>query len=472
MTSRSDELRAHRFAVRRLVGVVITQRVDADAGPWRRGSGAALASVALGLVCLAVVAVAALVAPAAADWRRTDAVIVERETGARYVYLDGVLHPVLNYASARLIIGAADAPVVQATRHQLTAVAHGGSLGIAGAPDSLPAAVDLMNSDWSVCSVGSGAAGNVSTSVAGVVLAGVGVAGRPLADGAILGRVPGGMEYLIWHGRRFLVRHPSIVLTALGLIGATPTPLATALVDTLPAGADLDVIRVPGAGARSAVAGLPIGEVVTPGKEAGVDTYAVVTAGGLAVISALAAAILLNDPATPRPGVPVDIAKPEFASAPHPPSPGPSDWPPAAPEMGRVDGAVCVPVDATGVVGGVVLGAALAGELAAGGLAAGGLAAGGLAAGGLPAGDAVAPVRVVVPPGRGVLVRGATAPGVDGGAVCLLTDAGRCFPVADTDALASLGYGATKPVALPATVVALLPRGVTLSRAAASAGTD
>jgi type VII secretion protein EccB len=422
MASRRDGFRAHRFATRRLREAVVAHRVDGAPAGLRRPGVAAVGSVALGVLSLVTMTVVAAVSPVAADWRRSDAVIVERETGARFVLLDGVLHAVPNYTSARLIIGAAAAPIAEADRRQLAEVPHGQPLGVPGAPDELPAPADLITGPWSVCST-------VVPDPVAVVAVGASSVGAGLADGAILGRVASGDEYLIWHDHRLRIRHPAIVLAALGLAGASPAPLMSGFVDTLPASADLDTIRIAGVGSRSTMAGLRVGEVVTPGQEAGAETFAVVRRDGLAVISPVEAAILLNDPATPGPGVAVTIAKPVFAAAPHPSLPA-TGWPTIAPDLVDVASAACVSVGADGTPGAV-------------------------SAGWRPAGSGI-----VVPPGRGVLVR-------TGESSCLLTEAGRCFPIADAQALVSLGYADASPVPLPATVLAMVPKGPMLSRAAA-----
>jgi hypothetical protein len=53
------------------------------------------------------------------------------------------------------------------------------------------------------------------------------------------------------------------------------------------------------------------------------------------------------------------------------------------------------------------------------------------------------------------------------GSICLLIDEAECFPVVDAESLASLGYATAPVVTVPPGVVALLPRGPTLSRSAA-----
>ena len=72
---------------------------------------------------------------------------------------------------------------------------------------------------------------------------------------------------------------------------------------------------------------------------------------------------------------------------------------------------------------------------------------------------------VVIAPGRGVLVRSATAPD---GALGLVTDLGVRYPVPSAEALGMLGFAEVAPVPRPAAVVGLLLTGPALDPAAAA----
>src|SRR3954454_16301747 len=100
MASRQTQLHSHQFAVQRLVSAFVTRETDPVQAPLRRTLGAVFASVMLATVTLVGVGVYGLISNGGnTSWRTERAVIVERESGARYVYLDGKLHPVVNYAS-------------------------------------------------------------------------------------------------------------------------------------------------------------------------------------------------------------------------------------------------------------------------------------------------------------------------------------------------------------------------------------
>jgi hypothetical protein len=77
--------------------------------------------------------------------------------------------------------------------------------------------------------------------------------------------------------------------------------------------------------------------------------------------------------------------------------------------------------------------------------------------------------RVVVPAGRGALVRAVPAPGITTGTVYLVTDQGLRHPIGSDADIAALGYGGALPVPVPTTVLDLVPVGPALSAADANA---
>jgi hypothetical protein len=83
-----------------------------------------------------------------------------------------------------------------------------------------------------------------------------------------------------------------------------------------------------------------------------------------------------------------------------------------------------------------------------------------------PAGAALAD-RIVVPPGHGALVAAVASPSAPDGALCLVTDLGRRYPLPGPEVAALLGYRDAAPVRVPAELVALLPAGPVLDPAAA-----
>src|SRR5262249_39604010 len=125
MVSRRDQLQAYRFMTRRSAGALLRDDSDTVEAPLRRLSGGAAASVMVALLAAAVVGLFGLFSPGGStSWQDSGSLILEKETGTRYVYLNGVLHPVINYASARLVLRGG-AGVVQVSQSSLAGTPHG-----------------------------------------------------------------------------------------------------------------------------------------------------------------------------------------------------------------------------------------------------------------------------------------------------------------------------------------------------------
>jgi len=72
---------------------------------------------------------------------------------------------------------------------------------------------------------------------------------------------------------------------------------------------------------------------------------------------------------------------------------------------------------------------------------------------------------VNVAPGGGAFVRSQAAPGVGGESLFLVTEAGVKFAVPSASAASALGYRAGRAVAMPASLLGLLPTGPPLDLA-------
>ncbi|MFC7549082.1 type VII secretion protein EccB [Plantactinospora sp. GCM10030261] len=455
MPSRRDQLHSYQYLVQRVVAALVLRETDPARSPFRRAAGAALASVLVAGIALGGMALyGALAGTDTGRYRDGSVVIVERESGARYVFRDGRLHPVLNYASALLIVGTAQPRTVLVSRRSIEGVPRGTPLGIGDAPDSLPRAARLAADGWTVCStVTEGSAGRPES----VLLVGAEPAGARPLDGGLLVRHPDGSPHLLWHGRRHLVRQPDLVLSALAWTSRRLVPVAPALLNALPAGADLAPVRVPDAGRPSGMPDVPVGEVFVVATQGGDRQYAVARVGGLAGITEMQADLLLT---ARRQAAPTVLPQGRYATLPKVPDlvpTGPGALPARAPRL--------VEAAAAAVCGRFTDSADLPqlrlAEPAA--LTAGGPRAA-PATGGGPFAD-----RVMVAPGGGAVVEAMPAPGAPGGAVCLVTDLGRRYVVPGGEVLAVLGYQRVRPIRLPSSVVTLLPAGQALDPAAARA---
>jgi type VII secretion protein EccB len=472
MATKRDQLQAHRFLGQRVVSALVTRETDPEQPPFRRPIGAALASVALAVLVLAALGVYGVIVPGGnRAWQSGDAVIVVRETGTRYVYLNGKLHPVLNYASALLALGR-NAPTKVVSRESLVGVPRGPRIGIPDAPDALPRPGGVLVGGWSLCSRPATNSTGATVDASALLVGTEPTDGRPLGDAALLVEVPEtGDQYLIWRGYRHRIRQPDIVTVGLALRAEPRARVGLAVVDILPAGEAIAPIPVRNAGKPStAVPGrkeLRIGQLlVTQTSGGGVQHY-LVESDRLRMISELQYDIQLAYRETVKAyggaepvGVPLGLAAATEARQEPLPTPGPGGVPARRPDFAgasRGPVAVCATYDGNASVPRLRIDAALPADDAM-------IATGGRTADGLPLAD-----RVYVPPGRAALVEVLPSAQAHVGSLMLVTDQGRGHPLAGREVLGILGYDQVPPVRLPAGLVARLPKGSGLDPTAARA---
>src|SRR3954451_5937863 len=141
MASRRDQLHSYQFLTQRVISAFVMRETDPAQSPLRRGIGAAFAGVMIAVIVGAVYGVIGILTGTGTDaWREEGSVVVEKETGAAYVFSQGKLHPTLNYTSALLAAGRPTPPVFRVAAGSLGDVARGVTVGIPGAPASLPKA--------------------------------------------------------------------------------------------------------------------------------------------------------------------------------------------------------------------------------------------------------------------------------------------------------------------------------------------
>jgi type VII secretion protein EccB len=448
MWTRREQHQAYRFLSRRIVSTMLGGEPEGTEVPMRRFTVTLMASLGVALLVFAGFAVYGLLFPGGAR-PEENVIIVERESGAKYLYLADQLHPVLNWTSARLILGQATPAVRTMSQASLRDLPRGRAVGIPGAPDALPDKRSLVTLPWSVCSA--------PRSASSVALAThVFVTGSP-AGGVELGAEDGVLvtagatpeRYLIWRDHRLKVAN-SATVAALGWAGIRPAPVAVAFLDALPAGPDLAPLAVPGAGQRAnrAIAGsaTTIGQLFRAAGQ-----HYVMVREGLAPVGALSAQLLAAGGARIT-----DVTATEVGSAllttPVEPPGLPADVPTARGADDRFAMACAV------YRGGAELEHPVTVESyarVADGMALADAATAGEGADGVPLAD-----RVVVPGGRGALVTpiGSTT-------TYLITDQGIKFPLPRVDGTAvpaALGYTDVRPVAVPGSILALLPTGPSL----------
>ncbi|WP_156753232.1 type VII secretion protein EccB [Actinokineospora pegani] len=460
MQSRRDQVQAYFFVVGRLVSAVTTGRPDALQSPYRRLNTGTVFGVLLAAVLMAVFGIYGLFKPGGDNtWRQDGAIVMDKSTGTRYVFLGGQLRPVLNYASARLATGGGG-EVKSVSRNSLGDTPVGQPIGIMGAPDMIPGADKLDRGPWTVC-VAPGASPQAGPRV--TVL--IGGPTRPgLTEGqALLVSTPDGSTHLVWQGKRHRVGDRA-VLDTLGYGDTHPLPVSAAWLNPLEQGRDIAAPATPGTGqtgpridGEAAVVG-QVFRVRNPAIDS--DQLYLLRADGVTPLSPTTAALLLAAPDTKRaypsgPVAPIEVGPAALQGIAT--SPGVdlvSGLPPRPPDLVTPPrGAqACVRYGPNGTGDMDVAVAVLpAAEVDAKAVPAAPHEAGTMAD------------RTAVPTGGGVLARDLPAPGAAPGALHLITETGVRYPIADADALAALGYGEDAAVPVPASLLALLPSGPLLS---------
>ncbi|MFG3053085.1 type VII secretion protein EccB [Kitasatospora sp. NPDC048239] len=468
MQSKRDQVQAHLFVMGRLATGMLRGEPDAPDTPSGRTSRGTVTGLIIAvLVCLGVAVYGALVPGGATGWRKSGTLVVVKESGARYLYLDGSLRPVLNESSARLLAG--DQLVVdQVSVNSLADTPRGAPIGILGAPDGLPGRDRLADAPWLACAVSRpGPSGGRRTELALAI--GTGGRGTSLTEAqGTLVAAPDGAEYLLWHGRRLRLDSRNGARQALGQSAVTAYPVTAAFLNSLPAGPDLAAPEVDSrgtAGPQLTAGPTRFGQLFTgPGG----DPY-LLTQAGLTPLSRMAFELLRNDlrtqsaayggaAVTPAALSPADLAGHTAPAVPA--TPAAAGLPTAPPELVTVPQGrgVCAEsrlTDQAPTTSVTLLDAAAV-------------------AGPPPAAQpGVEPAcagadSIAVRPGGGALVRALSSAGL-GGTLYLVTDSGVKYPLASAAVAKQLGYGAPAPSAAPEALLTLLPTGPSLDPTALTA---
>jgi len=488
MQTRRDHIQAYQFATGRLVHALTAGDPGTGEQPMRRAN----LGVVLGLVFAVLLSggavVYGLISPAPDfSWRAQGSIIVDKDTGTRYVLLGGALRPAANYASARL--AGSSKPVSMVAHKALAGTPVGPRIGIAGAPEGVPAPTALLNGAWALCLGPAGTGGTVTD------LAPAGrtdpAPHRPILVTAVaaasktaLGTAGISGEYVLWDAKKYPVPNAS-VLAALGLGDQVPLPADAAWLGVLATGDPIGPAAVPGAGSRGpAIAGAQatVGQLFQT-TAAGVAQFYVLRTDGLAPITRTEAALFATAPGS-RP--PVQVGPADIAAAPASPDqsllrrlPDMVSTTPYTPDGSRL----CVLESASAANTATLAEAqvlAKAQSQSALGAGSGDAAKAALATALANAtqpqvtlvteADRLLPANtpVVVPAGTGLLaLSSSVVPQTGAPYSFLITDTGERFELAGSDALGALGYTGAAGHVIPDSILTLLPPGPTLSVAAA-----
>ncbi len=473
MWTRKDQLQAYQFLRRRLVSALVFRAANHPESPSRRLIIASVTGIGISVVVLLGFGAYGLLKPGSASaWTSGGSVILEKETGALFVLdSEGTLRPVVNYASAALFLGSGRPKITNVAQKSLRIRPRGPAIGIPGAPTSVPAADALVGGPWMACSQTSLGQGGTPRPVVSLLVGDAASADPVGADaGLLVTEVASGDVHLLQAGVAHRIGSEAVA-RALGFAGPVPIPVGAGWLNTVPKGADLDFLSIPGAGDAGpdlADRGTTVGEVfvVERAGDAGGDvTYLVALSDGLAPVNATQAELIidnLDNPARPADGMAISLSAAVAAAA----SPstitvgvGIPDQLPAPLEIDGDGVAVCTTAQPSGDDDdAVTIGLADATPV--------GTYESEIPVGGEGTSGPLADIVSVVP-GRGCLAEEVVAGGAARGTPYLVTDEGRRFPL-ELEAAKAFDYPAEAVAPVPKAFLALMPLGPALSQAAAS----
>ncbi|WP_093798738.1 type VII secretion protein EccB [Streptomyces sp. Wb2n-11] len=328
MATRRDELAAYTFARKRTVAAFLAPSPGGSDEGAPRPVRTVMPSLAVGVVLVVgFIAWGVLKPSAPKGWDTAgEHIIVDSDSTTRYVVIKDkgpngkevpTLHPVLNYASAKLLLDKGKGSVIEVPGKDIdkSGIPHGATLGIPYAPDRLPTKDDAEKAKtWAVCERPAPGS-NTSIDRAVFVLDG---------DDAKSVKNPGKVdarealyvvdartkvEYLIdGQGNAFqLGGTPRLDDTTMeqlraAVIGTTaePQPVSTEWLQTLNPGGVITFPTVPSLGTPTAVEGLPaeagtVGRVLKA-QDAQGDQYYVVLKDRVAAITPFVADLLKRSP--------------------------------------------------------------------------------------------------------------------------------------------------------------------------------
>ncbi|GAA3398967.1 type VII secretion protein EccB [Cryptosporangium minutisporangium] len=450
MASRKDQLHSYQFMLQRAISALIMRETDPAQSPLRRGVGAAFVGLMVTVIVAAAFGIYGLLTKTgSARWKVDNAVVVEKETGAAFVYLDGTLTPALNYTSALLLAGQTPPKTFTVPRNSLRDVPRGLLVGIPGAPTALPNRKAVLASVWTACALPARTSAGQNTMITSLLVGGRAASARPLGEtGLYLRNADTRAEYLVWHGHRYELVGATVPSALFGS-GTRATEVGSAWLDTLPEGDPIREIKVPDAGEEStAVPGRDVGDVLADRRDSGETDYLVLD-DGLARLSALQLDLLRAGRAVePEPVPAAEITAARKSNRLESDSPADQQAPTRSPKLADAPAGfgVC---------------AAFEGEDGPPTVAV--LPDGGDPEAGTPTtartGDgAVLADRILVPGGSVAVVRARET-----GTYSVVTDLGVRFPVSSAETLGTLGYDAGNAATLPAAVLDRVPAGPALS---------
>jgi type VII secretion protein EccB len=447
LQTQRDHVTAQKFVATRLTSALVFGDPTKMVVPAQRGRTGLVIGAVLALLVGVGLWIYGLVAPGGnTAWQQQGSILVEKETGTRYVFAGGELHATPNQASALLLAGQ-NAKVDLISRNSLAGLPHGAAEGIGGAPDPVPASDRLVSGPWLTCLSGQDTAPATGAHDMVVRLGGgVRTSAVPPNEYVVM-TLDAGTTYVVLRGVKYPVRGRAAA-AALGFATIRPVPASATWLAMLPNGSAIGPPAIADEGTPGPAVGgrhYPVGQLFQQDAANGDQEHFVLRADGLAPVSATVFALLAAAPgeSTPAAVSPSAIGSAQLSAD----SSLLHLLPDLLDDTPTTFGSqqLCVRQQAAGqtISSSLVFGVDTAGA------------------------SGNRPVEVSMPPGSGMVV----VPESDGAnptTEYLITDQGLAFPMVGSDSVQALGFAGTTPVTMPDALIAALPTGPVLSRAAAT----
>lgn len=294
-----EQVSGWRFLRHRIAVAIGRRNVRLVHDPSRNSTASLFVGTIAGVLILGICAVIAFIKPVG-QIGRSD-IVLDRGTGALYVRVGTTLHPALNMASARLIVGSPDKPALVPTTEILKAPI-GPMVGILGAPDDLTVR-SPADTGWALCdrlgSTGSKVVPRV-TVIDGQATLGD-WAQKIVAPQAAL-MTYGGAVFLVTDGHRSeidLADKPVMLALGLPIGDLHPAAMSRALYEALTPTVPLRVPAVPTPGlpvGYAEEAGMPLvsGSVLRVADVAGDPHFFVALPAGVQRVPKTVATMIIN----------------------------------------------------------------------------------------------------------------------------------------------------------------------------------
>ncbi|MFF1453445.1 type VII secretion protein EccB [Streptomyces sp. NPDC058274] len=315
MASRRDQLNAYTFAKRRMLASFLQPSPSGSEEGAPKPLSSLLPGVIVGVVILAVFGGIGMFSPTAPKgWAEPgEHVIVASDSTTRYVVLttggETQLHPVLNMASAKLLLDPSKDSVITVDEKILDGgkPPHGATIGIPYAPDRLPSSDEAESAKrWAVCET-PGEGGRAIQKAAFVFAKqdwSKTEGSNKLSGGDLMYVVApdGKTQYVVdAHGVAYPLADPADneLLKALDTQGRSPQRVSQQWLDTLHQGDKISIPTIDGTPGTKANAASALGQydkvgMVIKAYDGQLMEYYVVLPGRVARISEFTATLLLN----------------------------------------------------------------------------------------------------------------------------------------------------------------------------------